>query len=221
MTLRCLSDSWVTGQAPASAASWSSRVALAQVAERLAGRGLLYLDAPVSGGSSAAASGKLTIISAGRPEAYEKAAGILEAMAASVYRVGARAGAGSTVKLVNQLLVSVHLAAAAEAMALAVRQGVDPQALYDVVTHSFGNSVSFQHRMNHVIEGDYTSASALDILVKDLGLVLDAARGSNFPLPLAATAHQMFLHASAAGHGREASAAVIKIFPGIQLPEKR
>jgi 3-hydroxyisobutyrate dehydrogenase len=114
--------------------------------------------APVSGARQQPLRGELTIISASR-EAYEKAAGILEAMAASVYRVGARAGAGSTVKLVNQLLVSVHMAAAAEAMALAVRQGVDPQALYDVVTHSFGNSVSFQHRMNHVIEGDYASAS--------------------------------------------------------------
>jgi putative dehydrogenase len=188
--------------------------------ERLAEHGLLYLEAPVSGGSASAASGKLTIISAGHPEAYKKAEGILDAMAAHVYRVGARAGAGSTVKLINQLLVSVHTAAAAEAMAFAVRQGVDPQALYDVITHSFGNSVSFQNRMNHVIEGDYTSASALDILVKDLGLVLDAARNRTFPLPLTAAAHQMFLHASAAGHGREATPAVIKIFPGIRLPEK-
>jgi putative dehydrogenase len=189
--------------------------------ERLAKHGLLYLDAPISGGAEAATTGKLTIISAGRPAAYEKAGGILEVMAQNVYRVGERAGAGSMVKLVNQLLVSVHMAAAAEGMALAIRQGVDPKALYDVITHSFGNSMSFQNRITHVIAGDYTSASALDILVKDLGLVLDAARSCTFPLPLASTAHQMFLQASAAGHGREATAAVIKIFPGIQLPGKK
>ncbi|HSW20007.1 MAG TPA: L-threonate dehydrogenase [Ramlibacter sp.] len=189
--------------------------------ERLAGHGLLYLEAPVSGGEEAAVSGTLTIISAGRPAAYEKADGILEAMAANVYRVGARAGAGSTVKLISQLLVCVHQAAAAEAMALAIRRGVDPQALYDVITHSFSNSVCFEKRITPVISGDYASKSALDILVKDLGLVLQAGRDSTFPLPLASTAHQMFLQASAAGHGREAVAAVIKIFPGIRLPEKQ
>jgi putative dehydrogenase len=187
---------------------------------RLAAQGLLYLDAPVSGGAEAAVAGKLTVISAGRPAAYEKADGILDAMASRVYRVGDRAGAGSTVKLINQLLVSVHMAAGAEAMALAIRRGVEPQALYDVITHSFGNSVSFQNRMTHVLSGDYTSTAALDLLVKDLGLVLQVGRDSSFPLPLAATAQQMYLHASAAGHGREATAAVIKIFPGIELPSK-
>jgi putative dehydrogenase len=189
--------------------------------DRLAALDLLYLDAPVSGGAAAAAAGKLTVIAAGGAAACEKADGILEAVAGNVYRVGDRAGAGSTVKLINQLLVSVHMAAAAEAMALAIRRGVQPQALYDVITHSFGNSMSFEHRMPQVISGDYTATAALDILVKDLGLVLDAGRNSTFPLPLAATAHQMFLQASAAGHGREATAAVIKIFPGIQLPEKQ
>jgi putative dehydrogenase len=189
--------------------------------ERLSAQGLLYLDAPVSGGAEAAASGQLTLIIAGRAAACDKADGILGAMAANVYRVGPRAGAASTVKLINQLLVSVHMAAAAEAMALAIRRGVEPQALYDVITHSFGNSVSFEKRITHVISGDYTSTADLNILLKDLGLVLEAGRDSTFPLPLAATAHQMFLQASAAGHGREATAAVIKIFPGIQLPRNR
>jgi putative dehydrogenase len=191
--------------------------------DRLAGVDLLYLDAPVSGGAAAAAAGKLTVIAAGGAAACEKAGGILGAMAANVYRVGDRAGAGSTVKLIHQLLVSVHMAAAAEAMALAIRRGVQPQALYDVITHSFGNSMSFEHRMPQVIAGDYTSTAELVILilVKDLGLVLDAGRNSTFPLPLAATAHQLFLQASAAGHGREATAAMIKIVPGIQLPEKK
>jgi 3-hydroxyisobutyrate dehydrogenase len=186
---------------------------------RLGRRGVLYLDAPISGGAAKAASGQMTMMTAGRPEAYAKAGGILEAMAAKVYKLGERAGNGSKVKIINQLLAGVHIAAAAEAMALGLREGVDPNDLYEVITHSAGNSWMFENRMAHVLAGDYTPLSAVDIFVKDLGLVLDTARAAKFPLPLAATAHQMFMHASSAGHGREDDAAVIKIFPGIELPK--
>ena len=185
---------------------------------RLAERGLLYLDAPISGGAARAASGQMTMMTAGRPEAYARAGGALDAMAAKIYRLGDRAGNGSKVKIVNQLLAGVHIAAAAEAMALGLREGVDPAALYEVITHSAGNSWMFENRMAHVLAGDYTPLSAVDIFVKDLGLVLDTARASKFPLPLSATAHQMFMQASTAGYAREDDSAVIKIFPGITLP---
>jgi len=193
--------------------NWS--IALEQ---RLADLGLLYLDAPISGGAAKAATGTMTMMTAGRPEAYAKAGRALDAMAARVYRLGDRAGNGSKVKIINQLLAGVHIAAAAEAMALGLREGVDPKALYEVITHSAGNSWMFENRMAHVITGDYTPLSAVDIFVKDLGLVLDTARATKFPLPLSATAHQMFMQASAAGHGREDDSAVIKVFPGIDLP---
>jgi L-threonate 2-dehydrogenase len=186
--------------------------------DRLAAQGLLYLDAPISGGAAKAATGQMTMMTAGRPAAYEKAGALLEAMAAKVYRLGDRAGNGSKVKIINQLLAGVHIAAAAEAMALGLREGVDAEALYEVITHSAGNSWMFENRMAHVLKGDYTPLSAVDIFVKDLGLVLDTARATKFPLPLASTAHQMFMQASTAGHGREDDAAVIKIFPGIRLP---
>jgi putative dehydrogenase len=187
---------------------------------RLAERGLLYLDAPISGGAARAASGQMTMMTAGRPEAYAKAGAALDAMAAKVYRLGDRAGNGSKVKIINQLLAGVHIAAAAEAMALGLREGVDAAALYEVITHSAGNSWMFENRMAHVLAGDYTPLSAVDIFVKDLGLVLDTARASKFPLPLTATAHQMFMQASTAGFAREDDSAVIKIFPGIMLPAK-
>jgi len=112
----------------------------------------------------------------------------------------------------------VHIAACAEAMALGLREGVNPDALYEVITHSAGNSWMFENRVPHILKGDYTPLSAVDIFVKDLGLVLDTARRSKFPLPLSAAAHQMFMMASTAGHGGEDDAAVIKIFPGIVLP---
>jgi putative dehydrogenase len=188
---------------------------------RLAERGLLYLDAPMSGGAAKAAAGELTMMTAGRPEAYAKCQPVLDAMAARVYRMGDRAGAGSKVKIVHQLLAGVHIAAAAEAMALGLREGVDPNALYEVITNSAGNSWMFGNRMAHVLAGDYTPLSSVDIFVKDLGLVLDLARSSKFPLPLASTAHQMFMQASSAGHAMEDDSAVIKIFPGIELPEKK
>ena len=193
--------------------AWSARME-----SRLADLGLLYLDAPISGGAARAASGEITVMAAGAAAAFDRAGPVLDAMAAKVYRLGDQAGAGSKVKVINQLLAGVHIAAAAEAMALGLREGVDPAALYDVITHSAGNSWMFENRMPHVLAADYTPLSAVDIFVKDLGLVLDLARASKFPLPLSSTAHQMFMQASSAGHGKEDDSAVIKIFPGIELP---
>jgi L-threonate 2-dehydrogenase len=186
--------------------------------ERLNAAGIHYIDAPISGGAAKAASGQMTMMSSARPDAYAKADAVLDAMAGKVYRLGDRAGAGSKVKIINQLLAGVHIAAAAEAMALGLREGVAPEALYEVITHSAGNSWMFENRMAHVLAGDYTPLSAVDIFVKDLGLVLDTARASKFPLPLASTAHQMFMQASTAGFAKEDDSAVIKIFPGIELP---
>jgi len=185
---------------------------------RLAERGVLMLDAPVSGGAARAASGEMTMMTSGPAEAYALAEDVLAAIAGKVYRLGDAHGAGSKVKIINQLLAGVHIAAAAEAMALGLREGVDPDALYDVITHSAGNSWMFENRVPHILSGDYTPLSAVDIFVKDLGMVLDTARTSKFPLPLSAAAHQMFMMASTAGHGGEDDSAVIKIFPGIALP---
>ena len=187
---------------------------------RLEKLGILYIDAPISGGASRAANGEMTMMSAGKPEAYAIAEPFLRAMAGTLYKLGDKAGAGSKVKVINQLLAGVHIAAAAEAMALGLREGVDPAALYEVITHSAGNSWMFENRMAHVLAADYTPLSAVDIFVKDLGLVLDMARASKFPLPLSSTAHQMFMQASTAGFAKEDDSAVIKIFPGIELPKK-
>ncbi|MEJ7137099.1 L-threonate dehydrogenase [Amphibiibacter pelophylacis] len=185
---------------------------------RLLELGIHYIDAPISGGAAKAASGQMTMMTSARPEAYAAAGRVLDDMAGKVYRLGNRAGVGSKVKIINQLLAGVHIAAAAEAMALGLREGVDAASLYEVITHSAGNSWMFENRMAHVLAADYTPLSAVDIFVKDLGLVLDTARASKFPLPLSATAHQMFMQASSAGFGREDDSAVIKIFPGIDLP---
>ena len=189
--------------------------------QRLAGLNLHLLDAPMSGGAAKAAEGTMTLMTSG--PAARQAAGedIIEKIAGKVYRLGDQHGQGSKVKIINQLLAGVHIAAAAEAMALGLREGVDPDSLYEVITHSAGNSWMFENRVPHILSGDYAPLSAVDIFVKDLGLVLDTARATKFPLPLCATAHQMFMSATTAGFGREDDSAVIKTFPGITLPEPK
>lgn len=195
---------------------WSQRME-----ERLAEGEVHYVDAPLSGGAARAESGQMTMMTSAKPQAYVLARPVLDAMASHVYELGDRAGAGSKVKIINQLLAGVHIAAAAEAMALGLREGVDAEKLYEVITHSAGNSWMFENRMAHVLAADYTPLSTVDIFVKDLGLVLDLARSSKFPLPLSSTAHQMFMQASTAGFSAEDDSAVIKIFPGIELPSKK
>ncbi|TBU75812.1 3-hydroxyisobutyrate dehydrogenase [Pseudomonas daroniae] len=195
-----------------------SAAAARRISRRLAEQQVAMLDAPISGGSVRAAAGELTIMASGPVAAFERCEAALAAVAAKVYRLGDEAGQGSQIKLVNQLLAGVHIAAAAEAMAYGIRQGCDPQALYEVISHSAGNSWMFENRVPHLLAGDYQPRSAVDIFVKDLGLVLDSAQEAVFPLPLTASAHQMFKQASAAGLGREDDIAVAKIFPGIQLP---
>jgi L-threonate 2-dehydrogenase len=188
---------------------------------RLAERGLWLVDAPVSGGAAKAAAGQMTVMASAKPEAFAAAGGLLDAIAGKVYRLGARAGLGSTVKMVNQHLAGVHIAAACEAMALGLRAGADPRALYDVICNSAGMSWMFQNRVPHILAGDYAPLSAVNIFIKDLGIVLDAARKLSFPLPLAATAHQLYLATAAAGHGAEDDSAVIKFYAelaGIELP---
>jgi 3-hydroxyisobutyrate dehydrogenase len=189
-----------------------------QWAARLAEHGLELIDGPVSGGPRKAAEGQMTMMASGRPDAFAAAGPLLDAIAGKVYRLGDRPGLGSTVKMVNQHLAGVHIAAACEAMALGLKAGADAEQLYEVITHSAGNSWMFENRVPHILANDYRPLSAVNIFIKDLGIVLDAARKHTMPLPLAASAHQMYLQAAAAGHGAADDSSVIKIFPGVPLP---
>jgi putative dehydrogenase len=190
-----------------------------QIEQQLAQFQLLMLDAPVSGGAAKAASGEMTVMASGSEAAFTQLQSVLDAVAAKVYRVGSEIGLGSTVKIIHQLLAGVHIAVGAEAMALAARAGIPLETMYEVVTNAAGNSWMFENRMRHVVDGDYSPKSAVDIFVKDLNLVADTAKSLHFPLPLASTALNMFTEASNAGYGREDDSAVIKIFSGITLPQ--
>jgi 3-hydroxyisobutyrate dehydrogenase len=197
-----------------------------EIARRLAARleatGRLYLDAPISGGAVKAAQGQLTILASGSSAAFAKARPALDAMAGKLYELGDAAGVGAAFKMINQLLAGVHIAAACEAIAFAARQGLDLRRVYDVITASAGNSWMFENRVPHVLDGDYSPRSAVDIFVKDLGIVQDMARGAKYPVPVAAAALQMFLAASGSGLGRQDDSAVARIYAqlaGVKLPE--
>lgn len=192
-----------------------------QIEQQLLALGLNMLDAPVSGGAAKAAEGQMTVMASGAESTFRQLQPVLDAIAGKVYRIGEEIGLGATVKIIHQLLAGVHIAAGAEAMALAARAGIPLDVMYDVVTHAAGNSWMFENRMRHVVDGDYAPKSAVDIFVKDLGLVADTAKALHFPLPLASTAFNMFTAASNAGFGKEDDSAVIKIFAGIDLPQKK
>jgi len=183
--------------------------------------GLHYLDAPISGGAAKAAQGQLTIMASGTAEAFARARPALDAMAATVHELGNEAGIGAAFKMVNQLLAGVHIAAACEAVTFAAKLGLDLPTVYKVITASAGNSWMFENRVPHILDGDYSPRSAIDIFTKDLGIVSDMGRQEKFPLPVAATALQMFLMTAAAGMGRDDDASVARMIArmtGITLP---
>ena len=191
---------------------------------KLSAAGLLMLDAPVSGGSVAAHAGSMTVMASGPEAAFARAQPVLDAIAGKVWRLGETVGIGSTIKMVNQLLAGVHIATAAEAMALGIRAGADPQTLFEVISGSAGSSWMWQNRMPHVLAGDDTPLSAVNIFVKDLGIVLDQARALTFPLPMASAAHQLFLASAASGHGTRDDSFVIRFWEalaGITLPKAK
>ena len=192
-----------------------------RLAARLEATGRHYLDAPISGGAQRAAQGELTILASGSPAAFAKARPALDAMAAKLYELGDAPGQGAAFKMVNQLLAGVHIAAASEAVAFAARQGLDLRRVYEVITASAGNSWMFENRIPHVLDGDYTPRSAVEIFVKDLGIIQDMARSQKFPVPVAAAALQMFLMTAASGMGRDDDASVARMYAkvtGTHLP---
>ena len=191
---------------------------LAAKAEAL---GLLYLDAPISGGAAKAAIGQLTVMASGSPETFKRARPVLDAIAATVYELGDAAGIGASFKMVNQLLAGVHIAAACEAVTFAKKLGLDLPTVYKVITASAGNSWMFENRVPHILDGDYAPRSAVEIFTKDLGIVSDMGRREKFPLQIAATALQMFLMTAAAGMERDDDASVARMIAemtGIELP---
>lgn len=183
--------------------------------------GIHYLDAPISGGSAKAALGALSIMASGTDDAFAAARPVLDATAETVFELGDSAGAGSAMKAVNQLLAGVHIATMAEALTLGMTQGVAPEKFVEVISKCAGTSWMLENRAPHIVSGDYTPHSQVNIWPKDLGIVLDIANSANFGAPITAAALQQYQAAAEMGLGHEDDAAVAKVYAqhaGLTLP---
>lgn len=134
----------------------------------LARQDIKIVDSPVSGGSVRAGEGALTIFSSGSPEALASSKKVLVDMSTSLHIIPGGSGEASKVKMINQLLAGIHIAAAAEAMGLAAKMGLNTRTVFDVVKNAAGNSWMFENRVPHMLENDWTPHSALDLFVKDM-----------------------------------------------------
>ncbi|MEP1443233.1 MAG: L-threonate dehydrogenase [Hyphomicrobiales bacterium] len=183
-----------------------------QTAARCAEHGVHYLDAPISGGATKAAQGALSIMASGSDEAFTAARPVLDDISETVFTLGDTAGAGSAMKAVNQLLAGVHIATMAEALTFGITQGVEPKTFVEVISKCAGSSWMLENRAPHIVDGDYTPKSAVNIWLKDLGIVLDIAGSANFDAPISKAALAEFTKAAEMGLGHEDDAAVAKVY---------
>lgn len=186
-----------------------------QVAARLAEAGLLLVDAPVSGGPVRAGNGTLLITVGATDEAFDQVAPVLEVLAGTLKRIGPRPGDGQAMKTVNQLLCGVHIAAGAEALALARALGLDPAAALETLGAGAAESFMLGDRGPRMLQayddGGAEVRSRLDIFVKDMGIVTGAAKAVHLATPVAAAAEQLFLLGEARGLAARDDSAVITV----------
>jgi 3-hydroxyisobutyrate dehydrogenase len=214
-TVLFATDGVVAGMAPGGIVVVSSTIEsdyAEALGPRLSGFGLHHIDGPVSGGPARARDGSMSMMAAGADGPFERASPLLRTLAAKLFHVGSRSGDGARTKMLNNLLAGVNLSAAAEAIALGERLGVDPRALLAVIRASSGDSWMLGDRMPRALDGDFAPRAAVDILKKDLGIVTEAARASDYPTPLADAARAVFTAASDAGLGGEDDAALLKLY---------
>lgn len=179
------------------------------------------MDSPVSGGPARSRDGDLTVMASGDDDSLEYAKPILQTLAREVYTIQGGPGAGSMVKCVHQLLAGVHICVAAEAMAMAAKAGIDVDQLYEIVNGAAGASWMFTDRGKRMLSTDPDVKSALDIFVKDLGIVFEEARKMQCPIPVASAALQQFISGQSLGLGRLDDSQVVKVYENVtRVPVK-
>ncbi|HVG95826.1 MAG TPA: NAD(P)-dependent oxidoreductase [Chloroflexota bacterium] len=191
------------------------------VARALEAKGVAYLDAPVSGGTTGAEAGTLTVMVGGDQAEYERALPVLQRVGKKIVYAGP-VGAGAVVKLMNQLLVGINLAGAAEAMVLGTKAGVDPTLLLETIASATGNSFQLQRCFpDMVLKGNFDAMFSVDLLHKDLGLGVEVGKENRVRLLLGALAVQVFEEAREAGFGEQDIAAVIRPLEALAKVEVR
>jgi len=179
-----------------------------KVAAALDAKGVAMLDAPVSGGDVGAQAGTLAIMAGGDAATFERCLPVLQAMGKTIVHVGPN-GAGQVVKLCNQVAGGLNLLAAAEAVGLARRAGVDPEKMLEVVSAGAAGSWMLSNLAPRAVRGDYAPGFMVDLMQKDLRLVLDAAHETHTPLPGTALVSQLFQSIQADGRGRDGTQSLI------------
>jgi L-threonate 2-dehydrogenase len=182
------------------------------MAARVEASGRKFVDAPVSGGVTGAKGGTLTIMAAAPQATFDAARPLLEAMGSNLFYLGQKPGQGAAMKIVNQLMAGANLAVAAEAMAFAERAGVDTKIALELLAGSAAGSWMLKARGPRMIDYDNVVTSAVEIFVKDLGLVLDSGRALRMGLPIAAAAHQQYLAAAGMGLGTQDDSQVVQVY---------
>lgn len=182
-----------------------------QLAEVLATKGCTMLDAPVSGGVSGAEAGTLTIMVGGRTEDLERAKPLLGHLGNKIFHVGGQ-GAGQAIKLVNNLLLGINMAAVAEALTLGTKLGLEAQTMLDIISQSSGSSYALTAKAEKfILPGKFDPGFTINLQYKDLELAVSTAKSLTYPLPMGNQAQQIYETARAKGQGREDISSVIKI----------
>ncbi|MGH8952707.1 MAG: NAD(P)-dependent oxidoreductase [Acidimicrobiia bacterium] len=180
-------------------------------AEGYAEKGVRYLDAPVSGGPAGAAAGTLTVMVGGDPDLIADVRLVLAAFGDPIRRCG-DIGAGQAIKLVNQLLVAIHTAAAAEAAAFGARLGIEFETIGEVLGTSFGGSAMLARNLPRFAAQDYAPATPVSLIKKDLSLIQAQATAVGTPLALGEVAEILYSDATEQGLGSEDMASLYKLF---------
>ncbi|MCC8140549.1 MAG: 2-hydroxy-3-oxopropionate reductase [Lachnospiraceae bacterium] len=191
------------------------------IAEDCAKKGIHMMDAPVSGGEPKAIDGTLSIMCGGPKALFDKYKKLLEVMGGSVVHCGEVNGAGNTVKLANQIIVAVNIAACAEAYSLSTMAGVEPEKVFEAIRGGLAGSAVMNAKVPMMMDGNFQPGFRVDLQIKDLNNALDTGHGLGSPLLLTSAVQEMLQWLHNNGEGSSDHSAILKFYEHITGTEVR
>lgn len=189
-----------------------------EVAEKLAGKGIEMLDAPVSGGEPKAIDGTISVMVGGKKEVFDKCYPILKTMAGSVVHTG-DVGAGNITKLANQIIVAINIAAVSEALTLASKAGVEPELVYQAIRGGLAGSTVLDAKAPMMMDRNFKPGFRINLHIKDLNNVLETSHGVGVPLPLTAAVMEMMQSLKVDGFEMEDHSSLVKYYEKLAKTE--
>lgn len=191
-----------------------------EISKKVTEKGIIMLDAPVSGGEPKAIEGTLAIMVGGPADTFEKVKGLLGKMGASVTLVG-EIGSGNTTKLANQIIVALNIAAMSEAMVLATKAGVDPEKVFNAIKGGLAGSTVLNAKMPLALAGNFKPGFRIVLHIKDLQNALDTAHSLGTPIPLTSVVMEMMQALKVDGHGGDDHGGLIQFYEKLAKTEVR